>query len=353
MTPENPLLQPIFDYPEDDDLRLVCADWLEDHGEFDRAEFIRVQITLAQLPPEDPRRAALEEREQQLLKEHRQEWIPQPVGEVSYDCTFRRGFVEHIGIDARTFLEHADRLFRWPLLRRVAFGCSAEPCLAALAACPYLARLAELDLRGYDSKYTFCIFNEPGAARLFLSSPNLARLQALRLGYCQNPLEVAQIVAESIHLRRLTTLEISDTALGDEGVQVLAGSSNLAGLTRLRLSRCEIGSAGMQELAASPRLSRLGLLDLQCTDVGDAGVQALAASPYLANLAHLSLEANRIGAAGAEALAAAPHLARLTSLDLSSNPLTPRGAQALVDSAHLPNLATLRLPTPHWLGLPE
>lgn len=44
------LLLDIIANPEDDGLRLICADWLEDHGYPDRAEFIRVQIALAKLP---------------------------------------------------------------------------------------------------------------------------------------------------------------------------------------------------------------------------------------------------------------------------------------------------------------
>jgi uncharacterized protein (TIGR02996 family) len=40
------ILQAILDEPDDDTHRLVYADWLEDNGENDRAEFIRLQIML-------------------------------------------------------------------------------------------------------------------------------------------------------------------------------------------------------------------------------------------------------------------------------------------------------------------
>jgi uncharacterized protein (TIGR02996 family) len=39
--------------PKDDTPRLIYADWLDDAGEYDRAEFIRVQCELASLPPFD------------------------------------------------------------------------------------------------------------------------------------------------------------------------------------------------------------------------------------------------------------------------------------------------------------
>lgn len=45
---EKAFLRAILDDPADDTARLVYADWLDDHGEAERAEFIRAQIGLAQ-----------------------------------------------------------------------------------------------------------------------------------------------------------------------------------------------------------------------------------------------------------------------------------------------------------------
>lgn len=41
----------IIDAPDDDLPRLAFADWLQEHGEDERAEFIRVQCELARIPP--------------------------------------------------------------------------------------------------------------------------------------------------------------------------------------------------------------------------------------------------------------------------------------------------------------
>lgn len=43
----NPLLAAILDDPADNARRLVYADWLEEHGQQERGEFIRVQIEIA------------------------------------------------------------------------------------------------------------------------------------------------------------------------------------------------------------------------------------------------------------------------------------------------------------------
>lgn len=45
---EQGLLQAILDNPDDDAPRLIYADWLEENGNPERAEFIRVQIELTQ-----------------------------------------------------------------------------------------------------------------------------------------------------------------------------------------------------------------------------------------------------------------------------------------------------------------
>lgn len=39
----------IIEHPEDDAVRLIFADWLEDHGQEERAEFIRVQCEIARM----------------------------------------------------------------------------------------------------------------------------------------------------------------------------------------------------------------------------------------------------------------------------------------------------------------
>jgi uncharacterized protein (TIGR02996 family) len=52
-------LRKILEDPADDGPRLVYADWLEDHGEIDRADFIRTECKLAALPRGDKRRRPL------------------------------------------------------------------------------------------------------------------------------------------------------------------------------------------------------------------------------------------------------------------------------------------------------
>jgi uncharacterized protein (TIGR02996 family) len=100
MTRDEAFLQTICENPDDDVPRLVYADWLEEHGDADRAEFIRVQIELAKMDRGDPRRSALAVREAELLRAGeaawRKEW-PAPVGFTW--GSLRRGFPEAMVLD--------------------------------------------------------------------------------------------------------------------------------------------------------------------------------------------------------------------------------------------------------------
>jgi uncharacterized protein (TIGR02996 family) len=68
------LLPAIRENPEDDTPRLIYAASLEDNGDAQRAEFIRLQCQAARYPEVDLGREAPEAKAQALLARHRQEW---------------------------------------------------------------------------------------------------------------------------------------------------------------------------------------------------------------------------------------------------------------------------------------
>jgi uncharacterized protein (TIGR02996 family) len=95
MPDDGAFLRAIIENPDDDAPRLIYADWLEEQGRPDRAEFIRVQVALARLAENDPRRTELEARERGLLAAHEADWV-RPLQAVADAWTFRRGFVETV-----------------------------------------------------------------------------------------------------------------------------------------------------------------------------------------------------------------------------------------------------------------
>jgi uncharacterized protein (TIGR02996 family) len=80
---------------DDDTPRLVYADWLDEHDQPERAEFIRAQVELERLPKDSPARPGLEDRIEDLLTEFEERWLA-PVPAQLLRWTWRRGFLETV-----------------------------------------------------------------------------------------------------------------------------------------------------------------------------------------------------------------------------------------------------------------
>jgi uncharacterized protein (TIGR02996 family) len=354
MTHDDAFLQAIIENPEDDGPRLVYADWLEDHGESDRADFIRLQCELARLPGGDPRRKGLEARERALLKGHELEWLG-PLRGRADKWQFRRGFVESVKLGAEEFVDHAEAILAAAPVRHAEFRqgwYDSATVLARLGTCPHLTRLKSIRL-----SFGVCEVSDPGLRalassppllnrldRLFamecnvteaglgpvLLSPHLGRLRGLHLSECRLHGAAGVLpLADSPQLGRLTALSLDENRLGDEGVQLLAASRNCSRLEFLSLEECGVGDGGAEALGRSPHLGRLVELHLRDNRVGNRGASALAKSPHLAGLEYLHLHENRIGDAGAGALAASPNLGRVQNLTLWGNRISQAGEEPL------------------------
>src|SRR5215218_395524 len=85
------LYRAILAHPDEDTPRLVYADWLDEHGQPDRAEFIRVQCRLARANEWDDGYTAADVRARRLLAEH-PEWLD-PVRRFNADQLGRTGVI--------------------------------------------------------------------------------------------------------------------------------------------------------------------------------------------------------------------------------------------------------------------
>ena len=130
MTDRAALLASVLANPDDDAPRLVMADWFDEHGEPERAEFIRLQVKLAPwrgphpfttaeelvrtaqtIPPE--RAAQMEARERELWdalwRTFAYEWDLKPGGAGRpYLKDVRRGFISAVTCSAADWLTHGD-----------------------------------------------------------------------------------------------------------------------------------------------------------------------------------------------------------------------------------------------------
>jgi uncharacterized protein (TIGR02996 family) len=319
VTHEQAFMQAIIEAPDDDAPRLVYADWLDDQGEAERADFIRVQIELARLPQGDPRRPELEARERALLREHEREWQG-PLGQLTQDCVFRRGFIEAITIQASTFLRHGENLLRAAPVRETRLS-DAWPRMGELVACPHLARLTALDLSS----------NLIGAdgLRALLASPHIGRLRQLELsGTGIGSVGLDDLLEGEKLLPELTALDLGGNGLSDEDAALLAASPLSARLRAIELANNDLSDAGVAALAGGG-LERVRSLGLAWNAVRAPGVRALTGSRLWPGLAELDLSYTPVGNARAEELLAAPLVAPLRALSLVGADINTPLQQAL------------------------
>ena len=144
------LLAAVLADPDADLPRLVFADALDDAGDPLRAEFVRVQVSLARTPDD----LALKTREQTLLALHAADWLAplrakgEPLQNPGTHGGFRRGFVEEVWMPAGVFLWKADKLFRRAPVRTLLVTRAAAGELGDLFHSPHLRRLRELAVSG-------------------------------------------------------------------------------------------------------------------------------------------------------------------------------------------------------------
>lgn len=209
MTHADAFLQAILDAPDDDAPRLLFADWLEEYGDADRAEFIRIQVALAGRGP-GLAPAGLWSRQKELLVRHDEEWST-PARVAASSWSYERGFIEEVEAEAGAFLDGAEELFLRAPVRRVRLHWERGSLLAS----SYIPRLADC-------------------------AP----------------------------LNRLNHLDLSGNILGSDGLQALLVAAPLTGLTSLSLRECQIGDRGARALAQSPLLTQFTWLDLSHNEIG-------------------------------------------------------------------------------------
>lgn len=179
MTPDNPFLRALLAEPDSDTLRLALADWLDEHDDAPRAEFVRVQIELARGGPSPERRRELEIRQSELLRAHDTEWVA-PLAAVLRlqpgewgGWVFRRGFIEYFRLSGRLVDVLGARLAALTPVRELLID-GGGPVESAWAE-PWVRSLT----RVYDLPVS------PAAAEAMLASPHLKALKVLAPTYTE------------------------------------------------------------------------------------------------------------------------------------------------------------------------
>jgi uncharacterized protein (TIGR02996 family) len=237
MSIEQGILDDIISHPEVDTPRLVFADWLDEHGDSARAEFIRAQVCLGKSrrssppwdlepltsigwgspgtwrdPADSPEQRELAFRCRRLLDAHEGAWLSPLGGLLKREWAWSRGFVEVVDADPASLAAAGKEAFALHPIRRLILG-GLEGKTDALSLIPADNRLLALDLI----------------------------LDGLRL-------ESLEELASSPHLGGLTELNLMLNRLTDGAIGFLCNESFFQRLSVLRLAGNQFTDVGRQRL---------------------------------------------------------------------------------------------------------
>jgi uncharacterized protein (TIGR02996 family) len=352
LTQQQRYVQTIIANVDDDAPRLVYADWLEEHGDADRAEFIRAQCELAQPPARGTRtrRRQLDRRVKVLWQQHGADWEKQPGGGNAHLKWWERGFCAHHY--AKTFAamqaELPRRLTEAPI-QHIRIGSTQRTDLGPLVVWPLLARLRSLDLfaaSAYGKERTI-LFGDPDV-KVLVSCPYLTRLEGLKLHQHNIGAEGLRVLTHAATLPALCDLEMYGNRWSDEAIKVVCESPLAPRLRKLHAGGGSVADfltpTATAHLATTAALANLRVLNLDNTRIGDFGAHHLALAPHFAGLTELWLHECELRDEGVKAIANSRHLANLEVLDLTSNwSVGHRGAVALIKSPYLKRIRYLDL----------
>jgi len=378
----------ILEHPEDDTPRLIYADWLEERGD-PRAELIRVQCALSNLPPNDAKdRPRLLREERRLLFEHGEHFkrdLRERLGVVGDELSdsfkqFDRGFMECLRVNNEAEVSRLKNFVQLQPLNTLELFVPLATLFAAVEP-EWLARFRGLTLGGSVDRHSW---------HRMLYSDLFPALRELSLSRTLTPGELESLCGSDC-ARQLTRFDLNFARLGDDGLERLCANGGLESIKRLNLTRCDIGEAGLKSLCDGP-MSQLNSLDLsnnhllpesmkyfasahqelrelklyscgitsehceQLVSEADIfgietliltrnyqldarAIAVLANSEMMSSLLRLSLNGTGIGHEGLAALAASPLCDQLTQLDLSSSSVDNRALPSIKKFSAMQHIA--------------
>jgi uncharacterized protein (TIGR02996 family) len=333
---DSAFLSTILDNPDDDAPRLVYADWLDEQGEGDRAEFIRLQVRAARMLPTDPELPGIRARAEYLGRIHHVEWasrLPQFDG-VHWEV-FHRGFFVAARFDhPDRFFAHARDVFSAAPIQELRLHQFANTHVPGLAKTVFLKRVRVLDLNDGNK------IGNSGAEAL-MDSRHLGRLQVLKLRLNGMGPAGVRAIGMSSYARSLIDLRLERNDLFDDGLVYVAESRALTHLKQLDMERTQAGDDGVKALARTKFVKGLEWLNLSNNRITDGGLMALAESDAMTEVRDLFLSGNAITGVGVAALASSPRFAGLERVFLRQNQIRDDGAEALARSPYLSHIREL------------
>lgn len=405
MSDRDALYRAILANPAEDTPRLAYADWLEENGRPEEAEFIRIHCSLDNGTPHDPASPELVDREEELrlwLQAH----APMPRVrfrgglKIEDDSNIWARFVnpQYLEFDGSTrpgskairalasALERAfailptrsltlrfvtvsqlTELLKHPVIaqvRELAIQLAADEELRddvaqSIAGSPHLGQLRGLAL--------FFAFGEVGAAALSQSTA-LMRFDWVSFHSGSLTPAVIRILAGAEWLRnveilrfdsgfseeafttlcrlepfpRLDTLSLDANRFSRNAWELFAQSRTFPALSVLSLDESDLSDGLFDALTRAEWPHLYGLYLSRCA-IGSEGARALTRAPWFGSLRWLNLDFNNLGPSGVALIARSRKLVDLRHCNLSNNTLGPSGLRAIAANPALRSLTTLLL----------
>jgi uncharacterized protein (TIGR02996 family) len=384
------LFSTILEHPDDDAPRLVYADALQSSGKEEdaaRGELITIQCELAENGwdadrlfldwagdervdeelLDSGRFAKLRRREADILREHGIKWVDRGTPALKPIECFRRGFVEHLYINASEKL--SDVFKRYPFLRAISATVNQPATARTFFRTPELRSVRELNLQSSVVRFMADLKNENLANLRHLMLQHLGGqhdLDALATAPWFPNLETLILYSFSLNTKTTTALgeskvslrelQIVDSRMGRDAVSAIVTSGALGHVRTLALRHARLGEGDASLFTLQKDWRALSALDLRTNSLrakdaaliadqlpnlrvldlgnnatfGSEGVKELKGASRIRSL---GLQRTGLEDVGLTVLAKSPLMKNLRVLDLRKNAITDKGIKAFVRAA--------------------
>lgn len=247
--------------PDDDSLRLICADWLEEQGD-PRGEFIRLQCQAASQVFANKE---LRERIRQLLQKNRDQWIA-PAKKLAIEVGFECGFLEYANYATGSVERTAEQIAKVAnieVVRHLRDSSQLLDISSLNEALPHLAHLKSLEV------WQCCCAGDEDM-RPLLTTPHLINLKRLVVQFERGRSPSTELLVEGLcgkQWKNLKELCVNiqpwpdDTRLENELLQRLAVDAAFQ-LQRIDLQGVFLDDKTATALVQSPLLQEVAAIDL-------------------------------------------------------------------------------------------
>jgi uncharacterized protein (TIGR02996 family) len=390
MSERDALLAAILANPYDDTVRLAFADWCDENGEADRAEFIRMQIQFAnslepgseadtlarfvpaydwyilgRLSPELAHRASLQKRGNELLDTNRTHWLGRQESE-SVKFWFARGFPDSAQIvQLEAYHAWQEMIRSFPVTGLSVGGWFNDACefgqvlrsgiLARLTGLRLYAERSELlvwlgessQVGGIRSLSLACdASNLFPVVQAFAAGRGWQKIECLDIGFTQElvrfPANIIELIASTPHLQHIGELTLEGVLDIDAVEALVRACPQLESLTIRDMTPSAASRLAQTDL---PELQALHIVPRSDSSLTAEAIAALLITPRFPKLAacrvggHVTQDLSGLGLH----LTGACREPTLRHLELRHSGLAPDDAVALARCPALRGLIFLKL----------